>query len=129
MAERSEKKSLNEERLKKIAIEASEQSGRSDVPTIGQIMKLEDVILATSGTVNLKRLVFHTEGLNFATYQLTNNAVKTSLVGIFIGPEGGWSEKEIELFHKNNMDIVCLGNQVLRSETAVIAALSRVVLE
>lgn len=123
MAERSEKKSLNEERLKKIAIEASEQSSRSDIPTIGNIVKLEDAILAMSDIANAKRLVFHTEGSILAM----SDIAKTGPIAVFIGPEGGWSEKEIELFHKNNMDIICLGNQVLRSETAVIAALSQVV--
>jgi len=43
-------------------------------------------------------------------------------------PEGGWSPAELDLFHKNDIDIVCLGTQVLRAETAVIAALSAVTL-
>src|SRR3989338_10115008 len=44
MAERSEKKNLNEERLEKIAVEASEQSGRGTVPEIEVIISLEEAV-------------------------------------------------------------------------------------
>lgn len=136
MAEHSEKKSLNEERLKKIAIEASEQSGRGNVPTIHPIVSLEEA-LARRGLTSFDGVdfVFHTEGKPFKQSDIDANPVrprlasstKADLIRVFIGPEGGWSAKEIEMFHANNMDIVCLGPQVLRSETAVIAALSQVV--
>jgi len=46
---------------------------------------------------------------------------------VFIGPEGGWSPKELEMFHAQNIKVRCLGTQVLRAETAVVAALSQVV--
>ncbi len=130
LAERSEKKSLNEERLCKIAIEASEQSGRGGVPQILPITKLDDVITLTSSLDGTKAIVFHTEGevLNKSD-TLANEGISGEIqpTYVFIGPEGGWSQSELDMFHSNKMSIKCLGNQVLRAETAVVAALSMVV--
>ncbi len=133
IAERSEKKSLNEDRLKKISIEASEQSGRGSIPVIEKIMKLEDAIVSLKNrSLNqseikkeIEIIAFHTEGKFFRDENINKNIA----TAIFIGPEGGWSSKEILMFHENNIDIFCLGNQILRSETAVIAALSRIMFE
>jgi len=127
-AERSEKKSLNEERLKKIAIEASEQSGRGDVPVIHEIESLEEAIKFPKPTLSLpseiNKIAFHTEGDPFLQSDLDNT---TDPIMVFIGPEGGWSPKELEMFHAQNIKVRCLGTQVLRAETAVVAALSQVV--
>ncbi len=117
MAERSEKKNLNEERLKKIAIEASEQSGRGTVPEIAPIVDLSKALeLATASHVSA--LAFHLEG------EPLSKQAPTGSVALFIGPEGGWSPEEVEMFHTNNIPVVSLGTQVLRAETAVVAALS-----
>jgi len=133
LSDRSEKKSLNMERLEKIIIEASEQSGRGNVPTIHPIVTLNEAIehinqnrtRGTSEVPNQPRevLAFHTEG------ELFQDAVldKGKSIALFIGPEGGWSEKEVELFHKENIDVACLGKQVLRAETAAVAVLSQFV--
>lgn len=125
LAERSEKKSLNEERLRKISIEASEQSGRGDVPMVHSIVKLENVIDQQGATLlPIQRIAFHTkESEVLARFDLATS----SSIAIFIGPEGGWSPKEVEMFHAQNIPIKSLGPQVLRAETAVIVALSRVV--
>ena len=131
MAERSEKKSLNEERLRKIAVEASEQSGRGDVPDISGIAPLPDVLdeMVDKATVDsthfsqLKCVVFHTEGESFKA----SECVGAGPLAVFIGPEGGWSPAELEMFHAKKIPLRCLGPQVLRAETAVVAALSVVV--
>jgi len=144
IAERSEKKNLNEERLNKIAIEASEQSGRGDVPVIHSIISLKDSIEKTKAdeseisgrpagriggdskrrSKESKVIAFHTEGEMFHKDPVGGN---DKSVAVFIGPEGGWSDAEVELFHKNGIAVQTLGTQVLRSETAVIATLSQVV--
>ncbi len=132
VSERSEKKSLNEERLKKIAIEASEQCGRGDVPIIESIKTLEDEVglRPNLGDVGLRpdkvtKIAFHTEGESVSRSHLAG----VGPITIFIGPEGGWSPAEIESFHKNNIPIYCLGHQILRAETAVVATLSQVVFQ
>jgi 16S rRNA (uracil1498-N3)-methyltransferase len=122
MAERSEKKNLNEDRLKKIAVEASEQSGRGDVPTIHPIISLEEA-MSISKESGVQSVVFHLDGEKFHA----DSFDKKSPLSCFIGPEGGWSEREVEAFHAANLPVRSLGTQVLRSETAVVAALSQVV--
>lgn len=152
VAERSEKKALNQERLIKISIEASEQSGRGDVPIIHPIVDLKEALgLLNSEEIlnpkseissslrlsepnglnksearnsNIKMIAFHTDGELFNQKELP----KDEPIAIFIGPEGGWSPEEIAMFHKNKIAVRCLGPQVLRAETAVIAALSKVCL-
>ena len=133
LSDRSEKKSLNIERLEKIIIEASEQSGRGNVPAIYPIMKLNEAVehinqkltRGTSEVPNQPRevLAFHTEGKLFQDKILD----KEKSIALFIGPEGGWSEKEVDLFHKNNIPLKSLGKQVLRAETAAVAALANIV--
>jgi 16S rRNA (uracil1498-N3)-methyltransferase len=120
LAERSEKKGLNEERLRRIAREASEQSGRGDVPTIHPIMPLEEAVHAAAAQ-ELEAVAFHTDG------DPVENLDRGRDAAVFIGPEGGWSPDEIALFHANKIAVRCLGPQVLRAETATVAALSRVV--
>ncbi len=149
MAERSEKKSLNESRLKKIAVEASEQSGRGSVPVIALIMGLKGVIESFNGVdvtkvigvskgdeasssrhfsqLKCSTLAFHTDAEPFDRTDFSKHFSKDAPIAIFIGPEGGWSVDEIDLFHKSGVRVVSLGQQVLRAETAVIAALSEVV--
>ena len=122
MAERSEKKALNMGRLEKIAIEASEQSGRGNVPVVESIVGLKEVIERFS-QLKCVKIAFHTDAEPFNPQDVHRDIP----VAVFIGPEGGWSMDEIDLFHKNQVSVVCLGQQVLRAETAVIAALSEVV--
>ena len=119
-AEHSEKKSLNENRLKKIAIEASEQSGRGDAPRIHAIMGLAGAVEFFKQK-NVEMIVFHTEGERYQESQ------RDKPVAVFIGPEGGWSSEELNIFHKHVIMTRSLGPQVLRAETAVIAALSVVI--
>lgn len=114
-ADRSEKKGVNYERAQKILREASEQSGRSSVPTIGEIadikkLQSEDVV------------VFDPRGQISARKYFTENT--TAPVSLFIGPEGGFTDAEMESFHAQNLPIVSTGTQILRAETAVIVALT-----
>lgn len=119
LSERSEKKNINEERLIKIATEASEQCGRGDVPTISTITKLQEALenVSTSDDV----FVLQMGGITVSDISKKNPHKNISL---FIGPEGGWSKDEEELFKKMNVVSVSLGNTVLRAETASIAAVA-----
>lgn len=118
MSERSEKKNLNMERLHKIVIEAAEQSGRGTIPEISEILGLETVLEKYS---HIKSLAWDIMAEKFVSQDVAE------ISGAYIGPEGGWSPKELELFAKHNLKTRSLGPQVLRAETAVIAALSQMV--
>lgn len=112
---RSEKKNINLERLRVIAKEASEQCGRGVLPIISEPQSLEIALKGISGD----SIVFDSSGEPFAEFskRLTLNAIRC-----FIGPEGGFEEKEIELFKKAGAEIVSLGATTLRAETASIIA-------
>lgn len=118
MSARSEKKSLNEDRLKKIIIEAAEQSGRATLPALHDIIDLET---ALSTHRHVPSVVWHTHASKFIGSDVQD------AFGAYIGPEGGWSDSELALFKKYNMNVRSLGPQILRSETAVIAVISRLV--
>lgn len=123
ICEHSEKRKLNMERMKKIAIEASEQSGRGDIPVIHEITKIPD--LFASGVLPQEKIIFHPSGIPFKQYRDATNAVS---FGAFIGPEGGFSDREIATFKSYNIPIVSLGTQILRAETAAIAVASLLLL-
>ena len=120
LAERSEKKDINETRLRKIVVEASEQSGRGDVPVIHQVVSFTEAV-EMAKAAGLNTVVFHTEG------QPIESLDRSADLAVFIGPEGGWSPSELAMFHENRTAVRCLGPQVLRAETAVVAALSMMV--
>jgi 16S rRNA (uracil1498-N3)-methyltransferase len=137
MAERSEKKNLNMERLNKIAIEASEQSGRGTVPVIGDIQEIVNFFDDSAYEAGKGHaIVFHTEGESYSSACISAKIQFKSVspdnapppLSVFIGPEGGWSPREVAMFHNHKIPVVTLGTQVLRAETAVIAALSKVLL-
>ncbi len=128
ITERSEKKDLNMERLNKIAVEASEQCGRGDVPVVHSARRGIAEVFADSdskyGSKSINGIAFHIDGV--ARPRLAEELGQP--LALFIGPEGGWSPAELELFHKYNLPVYSLGKQVLRAETATIVALSKVLM-
>ena len=56
-----------------------------------------------------------------------NNNTNDTPFGLLIGPEGGWTDEELELTkkYKNLVQFVSLNSNILRSETAAIAAISQ----
>jgi len=123
ISDRTEKKNLNMDRLEKIAEEASEQSGRGDIPKIYEIFSLEELL--KSEMIPKNRIVLDLGGKYIGDFLLNN---KSSELAVFIGPEGGWTEKEIDLFKTHDIPFVSLGSQVLRAETAAIAISSLLLL-
>ncbi len=117
VSERSEKKSLNLERVRKIAIEASEQCGRANVPEMWKVVSLEEALKNCNNVV-----VFDPSGATPPSAPFfTKDRGETQ---IFIGPEGGWTEKELELFKQEGAQVLSLGPLTLRAETAVVVACS-----
>lgn len=112
ISERSEKKNINFERARKIIKEASEQSGRGNLPVLNELIDLEGAL-----DNDFSSVAFHPTGDKF----YISNFEKEKTIGIFIGPEGGWSDKELKLFKEKGVKILSLGPQILRAETAAIA--------
>ena len=127
LSERSEKKNLNQERIRKIIKEASEQSGRGIMPELHGMLKFDE-IFGFSQKNNVKIIAFNPEGEKFSAVETVRHqkALNSSLkvpsepIGILIGPEGGWSDREIEAFKAHGVPLYSLGKQILRAETAAI---------
>jgi 16S rRNA (uracil1498-N3)-methyltransferase len=108
------------ERWRRIAHEASQQSRRVSPPTIDDPMKLKQALAIEAAT---KLLLDETE----QTVTLRDALVDGSEpVALAIGPEGGWTGDEIELFGSSGWQSVTLGSTILRAETAAIASLAAV---
>ncbi len=118
IAKRTVKLKLKEERLKKIIREAAEQSGRGIIPALRDIVDFRKAL--DNATQNDVNLFFDVSGQKFSDSDFKMR--KDGRVGVWIGPEGGWDEKEIELAKKQNFKIVSLGKLTLRAETAAIVA-------
>lgn len=116
VADRSEKTGFNVERAEKIVIEAAEQCGRSDIPHVRELIGLDTAIEVYKDKV---QLLVCDETMD------KNKQLDELPIGIFIGPEGGWTESELKLFENTKTGHFHLGNLTLRAETAAVAAVTK----
>lgn len=118
LCERSVVREINVERAKRIATEASEQSNRISVP---EILKIQDLEIFLKSFTENGHLIFC--DINCKSSNLKNILSKKDPTCILIGPEGDFSENERQLIvnHKRTVSI-SLANNILRAETAAIAA-------
>ena len=111
-------RSINVERLKKIVIEASEQSNRINIPSIEQTQNLESFLNS-----NLVDLIF--TDLNSNNKKIDKSKLTNKPTCIIVGPEGDFSELEREkILAFKGVQTVKINENILRSETAVISAIS-----
>lgn len=122
ISDRTVKTGWNLDRMQKIMVEAVEQSGFSDVPVLEkEPLKLNKLLEKfKKEKENLDSLCV----LDFSGTPLSSIKHLISVDTIFVGPEGGFSEKEIELFKKYNIKVISLGQNVLRAETACVSIAS-----
>ncbi len=104
------------DRLQKIVKEAAEQSGRGVVPRIGVPVEFKSVF--NSIKQNEINLFFDFGGNHIRDVDIARD----KKVGIFIGPEGGWSDEERRLAKEHNFICTNLGVLTLRAETAAVVA-------
>ncbi len=120
ISERTEIKDLNYSRANKIIIEATEQSNQFNIPKLEQVNKLKEFISSLSDDdIVLFANINSNKKIDF------KNLDKKKRIIVLIGPEGDFSTKEIELIlSKKNILSFSLSKNILRTETAVITALS-----
>lgn len=118
ITERTVVKNVSISRLKKIVTEASEQCGRSIVPKIFPVKKFNAVLKDIKKEKNVFNIIFFPAAIGDDVYNYSNQSV----VNLFIGPEGGWTDKELKLAQDNQFRGVCLSRFILRAETAGILA-------
>lgn len=115
-------------RWQKIVREAAMQSNRLVIPIVGPIKKLSDLLAETERCQKTVRL-FPWEGASRHIKDLlVMNPDPQSIIAI-IGPEGGFSEREAEVAEAHGFEIVSLGPNILRAETAGLAVLSMILYE
>ena len=124
ITERTITKNLNLKRMQDIAIESSEQCERITIPEVCAVKKLKDLI---PNWDNDRIIFFCDETIrnnDFIKIDFQNLSTK-SFGAILVGPEGGFSTNETNyLREKKFIRSIDLGPRILRSDTAVIAALS-----
>ena len=115
--ERTIVRKINKERLEKVIIEATEQSNRINIPIIEEPQKLKNFLN------NDMDLIF--TDLNTDNTKIDLKKLTTKPTCVIIGPEGDFSEEEREEILKfNGVQPIKINENILRSETAVISALS-----
>lgn len=142
ISERSEKKNINIVRSKNILKEASEQSGRAILPEIFEAVTLTNFLenlssknstrsnsdfsnakLSAENPAEAVPEIFFALDPSGEPFDVAKLKIKKR-ANIFIGPEGGFSPREIKLFKERNIPIYSIGKQTLRAETAAVAIAS-----
>ena len=122
VSERTEVKELNYERARKIVIEATEQSNQLNPPEISEVKKLKDFLKNIDGST---KLLF--ADVNSQNILKSDNIKKRKALSVLIGPEGDFSPAERESILKvPNVESFTISKNILRSDTAVITAISLV---
>lgn len=119
------------QRWRKIAQEAAEQSERLTIPTIAEPQTLATIFaqLSTRGDTDLQahsaRYLCEARGTHPHLLECLQSITPTTTdIIIAIGPEGGWTQPELELAIESDFQLVSLGRQILRTITAPIVALA-----
>ena len=116
------------DRLNRIALEAAKQSKRSIIPKVAEPIDFNEVLEKINSLDLL--IVPYENANNFGIKTLINELRKENNIdnikniGIFVGPEGGIEEDEIERLKDKGAHIVTLGKRILRTETAGFVATS-----
>lgn len=110
------------QRYQKIALEAAQQSGRGIVPKIENMKTLKQALAEDESEV---KIVFFEGGGKKLTDIIDKN---TKSVSIFIGPEGGFEEAEVEQIESAGGVRATLGKRILRTQTAPVAGLTAIML-
>lgn len=123
-------------RWQTLALEATRQCGRNHIPVVGSINSLEGILKVREGSKNSLVKIILWEGEEERSFRDMGSTVESSWnvsgepgffpeeIVILIGPEGGFSKKEVEAAKKEGFLTVSLGKRLLRTETAGLAAVS-----
>ena len=112
IGDKAEKKNI---RWNKIAESASKQCGRGKIPAVDKIITFKE---AVENSKSLDSAIIPYEKEHETSIKKFTHSFSGKTIGIFIGPEGGFSENEIKLCRENNISSVSLGKRILRTETA-----------
>lgn len=116
------------ERWQAISTSAAKQSGRGIIPTVQGMLSFSDA-LKKAAQLDCA-IVPYEQATNIAnSYDTIKKVCKCKSIGIFIGPEGGFDDGEIEKALEAGFQTVTLGKRILRTETAGLTMLSILMFE
>lgn len=116
------------ERWQKILQEAAEQSGRARIPQLKPACHLAEALEAAYREHDLCLMAWEREE-RFSLRQVLQGRDHYERVAVLIGPEGGFSEKEVGQAVQNGWHTVSLGARILRMETAAVVAAALILYE
>lgn len=115
------KKKSRRERWQSIAESAAKQSKRNVIPEVFDVMTYNQA-MAKAAEMDLFLVPYENERGMAATREALERIKPGMSVGILIGPEGGFEDKEVELARDKGAAIISLGKRILRAETAAVTA-------
>ena len=115
------KKKSKVERWQSISESAAKQSKRNIIPKISDVMSYKQA-LQYAKTLDMILVPFESKNGMKSTVDALTKINDGMSVGIFIGPEGGFDDKEIKMATDEEAMIVSLGKRILRTETAALTA-------
>lgn len=110
------------DRWKRVAISASKQCGRAQVPDVEPTVPFGDVIAARSEGA-LKVLLWELESESRLT-SLRSSVPPPSEIVLAVGPEGGFSDQEVSLAREAGFEVCGLGSRTMRAETAAMVGVA-----
>jgi 16S rRNA (uracil1498-N3)-methyltransferase len=110
------------ERWRKIAVSAAKQCGRSRIPEVRSLCSFENFV--REPWPETLRLIFWENETEQSLRELFGKYRETKSVLLAVGPEGGFSKREVELANAQGFQSVHMGRRILRAETAALAALT-----
>lgn len=119
-----EKKAENKlKRWNTISESAAKQSRRVIIPKVNQVMSFKQAIEYASG-LNMSIIPYENYKSMKETKEIISSIEKNTKIGIFIGPEGGFEEEEIDFAVEKGIMRISLGKRILRTETAGMTIMS-----
>lgn len=110
-------------RWQQIAEGAAKQSRRMKVPKIHSVQSFQDALLLWEG-LDVKLFPYELAQGMANTREVFAKIQRGNTIGIFIGPEGGFEEEEVQAALAKGAQVITLGKRILRTETAGLAVLS-----
>lgn len=115
------KKKSRRERWQSIAESAAKQSKRNVIPEVLDVMTYNQA-MTKAKEMDLFLVPYENERGMPATREALERIQPGMSVGILIGPEGGFEDKEVELAREKGAAVISLGSRILRAETAAVTA-------
>jgi 16S rRNA (uracil1498-N3)-methyltransferase len=119
-----EKREGRHVRWRRIILETVKQCGASHIPSLGEIRTFQGALEYLSGC-DLK-IILYEETFEFSLNRILEKKGPVKSVALLVGPEGGFSKEEVKSAREKDFIVAGLGKNILRVETATIAALAMI---